>query len=171
MNKSKRVINVRTPVVLYDQISGTDEISPKKYLNKFSDLLKNTTHHGKKATRKATFCIYERNLHVSHQRSVRTLAVLKKTNMSLDGLRKGDESLSTYNQVLEKIASRLSVYKKNEKRTHSSLQNYSYDLAAKNIENGYRTYEEYQKNHSAISLPRVRKRVKSEYSRQSKAIL
>ena len=159
----KRIIDVRTPVVLYDQSCGTEQTLPKKSMKSlrekiFEKGVKTVSFHRKtnlqwensKSIEKIPILNSRDN---TSTRSIRKLAVIKKTNMRLEGFQLDCQKLSTYKQILDQIKSRFSKYKQTNSRPLKKFRNYSYDNKAI-----FRSYEEFSMHTSMLSQPKRKSR-------------
>ena len=181
-NYGKRIINVRTPVVLYDKAIPADD-KHSDFSSKFQEIL--ASHRKLEPLNRKNLSAYNENLctaeiansvsNIVYNRlekshgALRKLAVLKKTNMKLEGYKSAENKLSTYQQILNKIASRFTNSKNSQgfiKRKYSNNPSV-YEKSFSPIV--FKSQEDPCHDFMLISLPK-RKRIHSVYSRKNLAL-
>ena len=182
MNKHrKRFIKIKTPVVLYDRSCGAEEINSNDYISNFKEIFSNgkklSSFHRKKLYSDSDFSDSGESLPPANSRinkstkSIRTPAIIKKTNVKLEGLKKYSNSVSTYQQILNKIASRLSIFHKDVSNIKHPTRNYSSDLNMReSIVNPVllKSFDDPYNNFFVMSVPKRKRLIFSENSRKIK---
>lgn len=127
--KVRRIINIRTPVVLYEKSNNEEPGSSTCLTSKFRNLfcqtkgvvsLKQRTPVKCNGRTKSSECMVR--LRTKTQFSERKCAILKPNNIRLESGKSSDSKMSTYHQVLHKIASRFSLYKRTLNQSNSPVR-------------------------------------------------